>query len=132
MQKKPRVAKPKLTLRTPVGWGLIILVTLHAIATAAIVFIALRAIKDIAAGTERMYTLQLESIAAIGEAMREAATLTDGSSSPVIDDFLERYRSDWEIVSGTSAEAVRFRNDLRRAGESDLSARESEILTNLN
>jgi len=118
-------------LRTPVGWGLMILVTLQAIATAAIVFMALRAIKDIAADTERMYTLQLESIAAIGGAMREAAKLTDGSSSPVIDDFLERYRSDWEIVSGTSAEAVRFRNDLRRAGESDLSARESEVLTNL-
>jgi signal transduction histidine kinase len=98
---------------------------------AYLVLAALRTIAEINGDSRRSYDFQLQSIAAIGDAMEEAALLKNGSKSPSLEAFVQRYHVEWETASASSPAAVRFRNELLRAGERDLPKRESEIVMDL-
>jgi signal transduction histidine kinase len=96
-----------------------------------LVVAALYAIRGIADNSRSMYQFQLRSIADIGFAIEEAASMQEGSRSAALDDFYHRYRTQWETASGTSPDAIRFRNNLVREGESYLIEKESDVLTRL-
>jgi len=98
---------------------------------AYVVFAALRTIAEINGDSQRSYDFQLQSIAAIGDAMHEASLLKDGFKSPSLEAFVQRYHTEWETASAISPPAVRFRDELLRAGERNLPKRESEILMDL-
>jgi len=78
-----------------------------------------------------MYEFQLQSIYALRKAIEEAAGLADGTRSAPLEAFYRRYRTDWEVASGSTVDAIRFRNDLSEAGESMLPRQESELLAKL-
>jgi len=78
-----------------------------------------------------MYEFQFKSIYSVRKAMEEAAGLEDGARSGMLDTFYQRYRAKWEVASGSTVDAVRFREDLSRAGENTLPRQESELLTKL-
>jgi signal transduction histidine kinase len=96
-----------------------------------LVLIAVRTLSNAFADYEHMYTFQFQSVAAIGEAIQNALTMREGVPSEQLDEFYERYRKEWETASGTTPDAIRFRNDLRDAGATELPRQETEVLDDL-
>jgi signal transduction histidine kinase len=78
-----------------------------------------------------MYRFQYRSVAAIGQAMADSATLTGSIRSARLHDFYKKYRSEWETASGSSPDAIRFRKDLVDSAASELPRLETETLANL-
>ena len=98
---------------------------------AYLVLTALRTIAGIGSDSRRSSEFQLESIAAIGDAIENAAVLKDGTKSPSLEAFVHRYQTSWETASANSPAAVRFRDELLSRGEVSLTQHESEILRTL-
>src|SRR5262245_6367311 len=117
-----------MKFRTSVGKSLILLVSCHAVVVVFIVVVALLTMDGIALDSRRMYEFQLQCIAAIGEAIHQASTLEDGVASAPLAEFVKQYESQWEVASGVTPEAVRFRRILLDIGETDLPERESKAL----
>src|SRR5262249_43757674 len=74
---------------------------------------------------------QFKSIYAVRQAMEKTVGLQSGFQSPELDAFYQDYRINWQVASGNTPDAVRFRNRLSRAAESTLLAQESELLADL-
>jgi len=114
-----------------VGRRLFFLVAIEAAIGLLLVAVAVRTTDRIADDYRHMYDFQFTSVAAIGQAMAEAENLNDGFRSPELSEFYRRYRRDWETASGSSPDAIRFREDLSKAGALDLQRIESEALADL-
>jgi signal transduction histidine kinase len=96
----------------------------------------------IAADTQYMYRFRVLSIADLGHAHRYAAmlqTLTRPDAAKLgyrappeviadlvqrLEDFYERYRTQWQTADGTGSDAARFRHTLQQLGMSDLIQKE--------
>jgi signal transduction histidine kinase len=122
---------PSGIIRASVGARLYLLMGFQTAIVAYLVLTALRTIAAIGSDSRESHEFQLQSIAAIGSAMEEAAVLKNGATSPSLEAFLHRYHTDWETAAASSHAAVRFRNELYRAGELSLAKRETEILLEL-
>ena len=108
-----------------------LLVGCHTLVITLIILVALRALNSIATDRRQMYDLQLRSIADIGEAMQDAAELSDKSH------FTHRnvpktLQEDWEVASAATPQAHRFRQELLRRGETDILDREDAALADLS
>ncbi len=78
-----------------------------------------------------LHEFQLQSIYAVRKAMEHAAGLTSGSRYDELNDFYRQYRTRWEVASGLTSDAIRFRKDLLKAGETALPQQEAELLADL-
>src|SRR5690242_9151759 len=114
-----------------VGYRLFLLVACQTAIAAILVAIALRATSTMADDYRHMYEFQLQSIYAIHRATEAAANLQPGGWSPALETFYHRYRTKWAVASGNTADAIRVRNHLLAVGESALTSRETELLTDL-
>ena len=119
------------SIRSSVGGRLYLLMGFQTAIAAYLVFTALRTIAGIGSDSRRSSEFQLQSIAAIGDAIENAAVLKDGTKSPSLEAFVHRYQTSWETASASSPAAVRFRNELLSRGEVSLTQHESEILRTL-
>jgi signal transduction histidine kinase len=118
--------------RAPVGRRLFLLVAVQTAIAFLLVLLAMRAIFGLTAAYERMYHFQLQAVAAIGQAISEASRLQPGSHSHKLEDFYRRYRSDWEVASGTSRDAIQFRKEMAEDNATNLLQFESSVLANLD
>jgi len=114
-----------------VGRRLFVLVACQTAIALALVLIGVHAISRVADDYRHMYNFQFKSVAAIGELMEEAARLRPGSKSPALDAFYRRYRAEWETATGTTPDAIQFRNELLEAGASAQMQSETEALDDL-
>jgi signal transduction histidine kinase len=110
---------------------LFFLVACQTVIAALLVLLGLQAIAGLGADYRHMYEFQLQSIYDIRKAIEEARSLEAGSRSSQLDAFYQRYRSKWEIASGSTPDAVRFRQDLQDMGEQTLQRQEADLLTRL-
>src|SRR5262249_26795200 len=78
-----------------------------------------------------MLNFQIRSVAAVRDALDQAHMLPNGVRSPELEAFYQRYRTEWETASGTTPDAIHFRNDLADAGVTELPRRETEVLERL-
>src|SRR5262249_10503605 len=103
-------------------------------------------VREIAADTQYMYRFQLLSLADLGKAQENAATLQTltrpdaadlGYRAPramiagligELEEFDGRYRTKWQVAEGTGNDAENFRRELVRAGESSLIEKEKRVL----
>jgi signal transduction histidine kinase len=85
----------------------------------------------IAAHYRHMYDFQLQALAGIAGAMEQAANMQDGSPPPELEAFYRRYREEWETASAITPDAIRFREDLLRAGPSRLMPTETDAIADL-
>jgi signal transduction histidine kinase len=119
-------------LRTAsVGHRLFFLVICQTAIAVLLVLLAHRAIAGAAADYSHMLDFQIKSIADIRSAMDRARTLEDGVPSLDLQAFYTRYRTEWETASGTTPDAIHFRNDLEDAGVTELLRRETEVVEQL-
>ena len=114
-----------------VGNRLLVLVGCQTAMAILMVVTAVRAFSSAAADYRHMYGFQVSSIVAIGLAMEEAASLKAGIRSTELEDFYHRYRMEWETASGTTPEAIRFRKDLLKIGETGLPQMETKVVMDL-
>jgi signal transduction histidine kinase len=107
---------------------------------------ALNYLSRMAADNQYMYRFQLLSIADLGRAHEYAAmlqTLTRPDAAQLgyrvspavlgdlvqkIEDFYERYRTQWQTAEGTGSDAIRFRRNLLQVGMSDIMEKERGAL----
>src|SRR5215470_3772302 len=99
-----------------VGRRLILLVACQTAIALVLVFVSVWTISRLAADDRHMYHFQFKSVAALGEVMREAAELKPGWRSPALEDFYHRYRTEWETATGTTPDAIQFRDEVVAAG----------------
>jgi signal transduction histidine kinase len=118
--------------RVSVGRRLHWLVGVQTAIAVLLVLLAYHTISAAEADYRRMYHFQFRPVAAIGEAMQEAATLQTGAGSSGLDDFYSRYRAEWEVASGTNPDAVQFRKELMQAGATHLLGQETKVLDDLH
>src|SRR5690242_614220 len=118
--------------RSSVGRRLFVLIIVQTATACLLVLLAMRAISALSDAYVRMYTFQLQGVAAIGEAIAETSTLKPGSRSAALDDFYHRYRSEWEVASGNTPDAIEFRKALGDSNATHLLHVESSLLTDLN
>ncbi|HYR84208.1 MAG TPA: HAMP domain-containing sensor histidine kinase [Terriglobia bacterium] len=110
------------------GHRLFLLVGCQTAIAAVLVLTAMWNSSQVAGHYRHMYEFQLEGIAATADAMKAATKLEPGSRSLDLEAFYRRYRAHWETASGSTPDAIRFRQDLLRGGESELPRLESEVL----
>ena len=128
------------------GRRLFLLVALQTAIATLLVLTAMKYLGEISAASQYMYQFQLLSLADLGKAQEEAATLQsltrpDASSlgyrAPptmiaqfirYLREFDHRYRTQFETVDGTSREATIFRARLLQLGRSDLLEKEKRAL----
>src|SRR6185503_15048999 len=103
-----------------VGHRLRLLVACQTAIAITLVVAGVRTISRMATDYRHMYEVQIQSIYALRKAIEEAAGLVDGTRSAPLEDFYRRYRTNWEVASGSTVDSIRFRSDLSRAGESML------------
>jgi signal transduction histidine kinase len=133
-------------LKLSVGHRLFLLVALQTAIAAVLVVTAMRHVSKMAEDTQYMYRFQLLSIADLGKAQEYAAMLQmftqpDGadlsSRAPramiagligQLEDFDNRYRTQWQVAEGTSNDAKDFRNEVIQAGGSLLIEKEKRVL----
>jgi signal transduction histidine kinase len=133
-------------LKLSVGRRLFLLVALQTAIATVLVITALKYVREIAADTQYMYQFQLLSLADLGKAQENAATLQTltrpdaadlGYRAPramiagligELEEFDSRYRTKWEVAEGTSNDAENFRRELVRAGESALIEKEKRVM----
>jgi signal transduction histidine kinase len=107
---------------------------------------AMKYVSEIAEDTEYMYRFQLLSLADLGKAQEYAATLQtftrpDAASlryqapSAMIanligklEEFDNRYRTQWQTAEGTSNDAKNFRRELLQVGKSSLIEKEKRVI----
>src|SRR5215471_13374835 len=136
----------KVLLKLSVGHRLFLLVALQTAIATVLVITALKYVREMAADTQYMYRFQLLSLADLGKAQENAATLQTltrpdaadlGYRAPramiagligELEEFDSRYRSKWEVAEGTSVDAENFRRELVHAGEASLIEKEKRIL----
>jgi signal transduction histidine kinase len=114
-----------------VGRRLFLLVGCQTAIAAILALIALRTIFAIADDYRHMYEFQFKSIYAVRQAIEKAVALQSGFPSAELDTFYRDYRANWEVASGSTPDAIRFRKDLSRAGEAGLLGHESSLLMDL-
>jgi signal transduction histidine kinase len=114
-----------------VGRRLFVLVACQTTIALALVLLGVHAISRAADDYRHMYNFQFKSVAAIGDVMEEAATLRPGSKSPALDAFYRRYHTEWEKATGTTPDAIQFRNELLEAGATAQMQSETEALADL-
>jgi signal transduction histidine kinase len=103
-------------------------------------------VSEIAEDTEYMYRFQLLSLADLGKAQENAATLQTftrpdaailGYRAPSamiaslvgqLEAFDDRYRTQWQTAEGTSDDARNFRRELVQAGKSSLIEKEKRLI----
>ena len=108
-----------------IGRRLFLLVACQAAIAVILVVTALRTIFAIADDYRHMYDFQFKSIYVVRQAIEKAAGLQSGFKSAELDAFYEDYRTKWEVASGNTPDAIRFRKDLSDTAESALPAQES-------
>src|SRR5215475_9171332 len=136
----------KVLLKLSVGHRLFLLVALQTAIATVLVITALKYVREMAADTQYMYQFQLLSLADLGKAQENAATLQTltrpdaadlGYRAPraiisdliaELEEFDNRYRTKWQVAEGTSDDAKFFRRELVQAGESSLIEREKRVL----
>jgi signal transduction histidine kinase len=116
---------------TSVGRRLFLLVSCQTAIALVLVLFSVHALSTVSADYHHMYNFQFKSVAAIGLAMEEAASLKPGQQSARLDNFYRRYRTEWETAAGTTVDAIQFRKDLKDAGLHDLAQEESDTLEEL-
>jgi signal transduction histidine kinase len=114
-----------------VGRRLFLLVACQTAIALALVFVGVRTISRSAADYRHMYDFQFKSVAAIGEVMQKAAELKPGSKSAALNIFYHQYRTDWETATGTTPDAIQFRDDLVAAGATSQMRSETRVLEDL-
>ena len=114
-----------------VGRRLFLLVVCQAAIAVVLVLTALHTIFAIADDYRHMYDFQFKSIYVVRQAIEKAVDLQSGFESADLDAFYKDYRTQWEVASGNTPDAIRFRKDLSDAAESALSAQESDLLADL-
>ena len=135
-----------MLLKVSVGHRLFLLVALQTAIATILVVTAMKYVYEIAADTQYMYRFQLLSLADLGKAQENAATLQMltrpdaadlGFRAPhamiagligELEEFDSRYRTKWEVAEGTSHDAENFRRELVHAGEASLIEKEKRIL----
>lgn len=115
--------------RVSVNHRLYILVICQTVLALLLVLTAWRAISAAAEDYRNLYEFRFQAIYAVRQAMEVAAALPAGTRSDALHEFYGRYRTDWEISSGSTAEAIHFRRDLADAGETNLPRQEDEFLS---
>jgi signal transduction histidine kinase len=103
-------------------------------------------VSEIAEDTQYMYRFQLLSLADLGKAQEYAATLQTftrpdaaslgyrapsamiGSLVRQLEEFDNRYRTQWQTAEGTSNDAKNFRRELVQAGKSSLIEKEKRVI----
>jgi signal transduction histidine kinase len=133
-------------LKVSVGHRLFLLVALQTAIATVLVITALKYVREIAADTQYMYRFQLLSLADLGKAQENAATLQTltrpdaadlGYRAPramisdligELEEFDNRYRTQWQVAEGTSNDAKNFRRELAHAGESSLIEKEKHVM----
>src|SRR5215471_13398074 len=136
----------KVLLKLSVGHRLFLLVALQTAIATVLVITALKYVREMAADTQYMYRFQLLSLADLGKAQENAATLQTltrpdaadlGYRAPramiaglieELEDFDNRYRTKWQVAEGTSNDAKNFRSELVQAGESSLVNKEERVM----
>jgi len=121
-----------VAFRPSVGHRLFLLVACQTIIAAILVLTASGAISIMSADYRHMYEFQLKSLYEIRKAMEKAQKNESGFPSAPLESFYQEYRSRWEVASGKTFDAIRFRKDLAELGESTLAARETEIVSRLD
>src|SRR5215510_1146621 len=99
-----------------VGRRLRLLVACQTAIAITLVVAGVRTISRMATDYRHMYEFQFQSIYALRKAIEEAVGLADGARSAPLEAFYRRYRTEWEVASGSTVDAIRFRNDLSEAG----------------
>jgi signal transduction histidine kinase len=117
--------------RASVGRRLFLLVGCQTAIAAILVLTALHTIFAVADDYRHMYDFQFKSIYVVRQAMEKAVGLQSGFQSPELDAFYQDYRINWQVASGNTPDAVRFRKGLSQAAESTLLAQESDLLADL-
>jgi signal transduction histidine kinase len=133
-------------LKVSVGRRLFLLVAIQTAIAVLLVATAMNYLSRIAADNQYMYRFQVLSIADLGHAHRYAATLQTltrpdaaqlGYRAPPaviadlvqkLQDFYERYRTQWQTAEGTGSDAIRFRRTLLQLGMSDVIEKEKRAL----
>jgi signal transduction histidine kinase len=114
-----------------VGRRLFLLVACQTAIALVLVFVGVRMISRAAADYRHMYHFQFESVAAIGKVMQQAAELKPGSKSAALEIFYHRYRTDWETATGTTPDAIQFRDELVAEGATAQMRSETRVLEDL-
>lgn len=115
--------------RVSVNHRLYILVGCQTVLAGLLVLTAWHAISAVAEDYRSLSDFRLKAIYAVRQAMDTAAAPDPGTHLDQLNEFYRRYRTDWEISSGSTAEAIRFRKDLTSAGETNLPRQEDEFLS---
>jgi signal transduction histidine kinase len=133
-------------LKVSVGHRLFLLVALQTAIATVLVITALKYVREMAADTQYMYRFQLLSLADLGKAQENAATLQTltrpdaadlGYRAPramisdligELEEFDNRYRTQWQVAEGTSDDAKNFRRELAQVGESSLIEKEKRVM----
>src|SRR5262245_45517893 len=133
-------------LKVSVGHRLFLLVALQTTIATWLVVTAMKYVSEIAEDTQYMYRFQLLSLADLGKAQEYAATLQTftqrdaaslGYRAPSamiaslvgqLEEFDNRYRTQWQTAEGTSNDAKNFRRELVQAGKSSLIEREKRVI----
>src|SRR5262245_34814957 len=92
---------------------------------------ALRKTAVMAADYRYMYEFQLQSIYAIHRAINEADRLEPGFRSPQLEAIYHRDRTEWEVATGITPDAIRFRRDLINAAQFTLPRQENDLVADL-
>jgi signal transduction histidine kinase len=133
-------------LKVSVGRRLFLLVAIQTAIAVLLVATAMNYLSRIAGDNQYMYRFQVLSLADLGHAHRYAAmlqTLTRPDAAQLgyrappaviadllqkLEDFYERYRTQWQTAEGTGSDAIRFRRTLLQLGMSDVIEREKSAL----
>lgn len=131
-----------MLVKVSVGHRLFLLVALQTAIATCLVVTAMRYVSKIAEDSQYMYRFQLLSLADLGKAQEDAAELQTftrpdaanlGYRAPPamiaglvgqLDEFEDRYRTQWQTAEGTSDDAKNFRRELVRTGQSSLIEKE--------
>jgi signal transduction histidine kinase len=132
----------EVLLKVSVGHRLFLLVALQTAIATCLVVMALRYVSEIAEDSQYMYRFQLLSLADLGKAQEYAAELQTftrpgaadlGYRAPramiaglvgQLEEFDNRYRTQWQTAEGTSDDAKNFRRELVQTGQLSLIEKE--------
>ena len=135
-----------MLLKVSVGHRLFLLVALQTTIATSLVITAMKHVSEIAEDTQYMYRFQLLSLADLGKAQQYAATLQTftrpdaanlGYRAPPamiaslvgqLEEFDNRYRTQWQTAEGTSNDAKNFRLELVQVGKSSLIEKEKRLI----
>jgi signal transduction histidine kinase len=115
-----------------VGYRLFLLVGCQTVIAAILVLTASGALSLMADDYRHMYEFQLQSISAIRRAMEKAESARDSFPTSELEPFYKDYRTRWEVASGNTYDAIRFRKDLVELQQTGLASRENEVLGRLD